>query len=137
MFVAHLFFQLIHTPAFKLDYLAAAQALQVIVLPGGPLLIVVVFFIEVELVDKAQTLEEPQAPVDGGQAQAGVSLLGQGIELMGIKVPPPSMDQLQEDGPLRGDPLAVFPQNPPNSALVPGAHDRWNLLRMLIVCISI
>jgi hypothetical protein len=133
---AHLAFHLSHPAALKLDYLATAQAHQMIVLPRRPFLIMMVLLLEVELMDEAQSLEEAQAPVYCGQAQAGIFLLSQSEELMGIQMPSPAPDELQEQSPLRGDPLLVLPQDPAGNGLGPEFHDVLCLALMQIVCIT-
>ena len=90
----------------KLDHLAAAQAQQVIVLPLSLRLVMIVFISKASLVHKAKLLEQAERPIDRGQTYARLFLLGQSMELIGIEMTFRAPQKVEEQLPLRGDPLS-------------------------------
>jgi hypothetical protein len=72
------------------------------VLPWRMSLIVVMVLFEVKLVYELQLLEQAQAAIDSGQAEAGLLLPGPAVKLVGIQVPPCLLDEVQKQASLGG-----------------------------------
>jgi hypothetical protein len=68
--------------------------------PGRPLLIVVMPLIDMNLLYQTQFLECLQGTINGGQAEARVLFPGPAIDFIGIQVPPPLLYYLQYQKPL-------------------------------------
>ena len=83
---------------------AAAKTYQVVMLSGLLCLIMVVVFIEMNLLHQTQFLELLQSPIYSGQTEARLPLSGQAIKLISVKVTFPLANNIQEQRPLIGNP---------------------------------
>jgi hypothetical protein len=88
----------------KFKNLAAAKTYQVVVLNGLLRLIMVVVFIKMNLIHQTQFLELLQSSIYSGQTKARLSISGQAIKLISVKVPFPLANNIQEQRPLIGNP---------------------------------
>jgi hypothetical protein len=84
---SHLAFHLLDEGALELLHSAAPQADEVVML-APPILhfVVMVLLIQMQLLDEAQSLEEAQGAINGGEAKAGVFFSGQLVDLVCIQV---------------------------------------------------
>jgi len=100
-------------PTFKLDYPAASQADHMVVLTIACDLIPLLLTLQVQGLDQSQFFEHIHGSVHRGEADPGLALTGQAIELIGAEVPPLLSEQAKHQAPLRRHP------QPPRSE---GAH---------------
>jgi hypothetical protein len=70
----------------ELNYAAAGEAFQVMVLGGSLDLVVVVALVKVKLVHQPLLLKLEQVAVDGGEAQAGLFAAGAAVDFVGVQV---------------------------------------------------
>lgn len=93
--------------ALELDHLATAEAYQVLMFFPRLCFIMAAIGGQAEFFDQSQFSEQIEGAIDGGETEARVPLFCPQVDLIRIEMAFMLLDDLQDEPPLRGDPLTL------------------------------